>query len=149
MPRVKHGLPGIYNATPLTLTDGDGAALALDSSGNSLDNLATLIAGEDLTNNKLVTEQRYSYGTASADTQIKASAGFIHTVSIGGITGTPTAGLLTIYDNTAESGTVVYKEWVFATVNGHTITLNVSCATGIYVGFDATLANVWVTVAYR
>lgn len=33
MPRNAYGLPGIYNASPITLTDGRGAALALDSSG--------------------------------------------------------------------------------------------------------------------
>lgn len=31
--RSMHGLPGIYNATPLSLTDEDGVALATDSSG--------------------------------------------------------------------------------------------------------------------
>lgn len=91
----------------------------------------------------------YLLGRATADAQIKSSAGFIHTVSIAPLTATPTAGLLTIYNNTAESGTVVYAEWVFATTPGHTVTLDVPCSTGIYVGFDGTLANVQVTVAYR
>lgn len=35
MARTKHGLPGIYNATPITLDDQEGAAVALDSAGNS------------------------------------------------------------------------------------------------------------------
>ena len=91
----------------------------------------------------------YSLGRATADAQIKAGAGFIHTVSIAGLTATPTAGLVTIYDSLTETGTVVYAEWVFATVEGHTILLDVPVATGIYVGFDATLANAQVTVAYR
>lgn len=91
----------------------------------------------------------YVIGRVTADGQIKASAGFIHTVSIAGLTATPTAGLMTIYCNTAESGTVAYAEWVTATVVGHTITLDLPCSTGIYVGYDATLANAQVTVAYR
>lgn len=33
MPRTDHGLPGIYNLSPITLADGNGAALALDSQG--------------------------------------------------------------------------------------------------------------------
>lgn len=33
MTRTSHGLPGIYNSTPLTLSNGDGAALALNASG--------------------------------------------------------------------------------------------------------------------
>jgi len=33
MARVKHGLPGIYNSSAITLDDEEGAALGLDSSG--------------------------------------------------------------------------------------------------------------------
>lgn len=36
MPRTQNGLPGIHNATPLTLPDGAGAALALNASGQLL-----------------------------------------------------------------------------------------------------------------
>ena len=43
----------------------------------------------------------------------------------------------------------VAREWVFATAPGHTVTLDVVCSTGIFVGFDGTLANVAVTVSYR
>lgn len=88
------------------------------------------------------------YSRKTADGQVKASAGFIHTVSIAPTTATPTAGLLSIYDNAAETGTVVFSEWVFATTPGHTITLDVFCDNGIYVSYDATLANVSVTVGY-
>lgn len=97
----------------------------------------------------LVEQGPYLLGRATADAQIKGAAGFIHTVSIAPLTATPTAGLLTIYNSTAESGTVVYAEWIFATTPGHTVTLDIPCGTGIYVGFDGTLANVQVTVSYR
>jgi hypothetical protein len=36
MARDKYGLPGIYNATPITLQDGRGSALATDDSGKLL-----------------------------------------------------------------------------------------------------------------
>lgn len=91
----------------------------------------------------------YSYSRNTADGQVKGSAGFIHTISISPLTATPTAGLLTVYDGTTESGAVVYTEWVSATAVGHTVTLDVPCATGIYVGFDGALTNVAVTVSYR
>ena len=91
----------------------------------------------------------YSYSIASADKQIKATSGFIHTISLSALTATPTAGLLTVYDSLAESGNVVYSEWIFATDVGHTILLDVPVATGIFVGFDGTLANAQVTVSYR
>jgi hypothetical protein len=104
---------------------------------------------EDNTLGKAVVEQRYSYSRKTADGQVKASAGFIHAISIAPLTATPTAGLLSIYDSLTESGTVIYSEWIFATDVGRTIILDVECLTGIYVGFDATLANVGVTLAYR
>ena len=88
-----------------------------------------------------------SYKTA--DGAVKSSAGFIHTITIAPLTATPTAGKITVYNNTAESGTVVYGEWVFATDVGHTVVLDAYCDTGIYVGFDGTAANIGVTVTYR
>ena len=94
-------------------------------------------------------EQRFSYTNQSADGLVKSGSGFLHTITIAGLTATPTAGLLTVYDNTAESGTVIYKEWVFATIVGKTVTINASFGTGLYVGFDASLANVNVTTSWR
>jgi hypothetical protein len=73
----------------------------------------------------------------------------LHTVSISPLTATPTAGLLSIYDSATEAGTVIYSEWVFATTPGHTITLDCDIGAGIYIGFDATLANVAVTVTWQ
>jgi hypothetical protein len=104
---------------------------------------------EDNTYNKAVVEHRYTYGRATADTLMKSGAGLIHTIAIAPLTATPTAGLLTIYDNTAESGSIIYSEWIFATDIGHSILLDTTVGTGIYVGYDATLANVQVSVSYR
>lgn len=100
-------------------------------------------------NRYLYTEQHYLSGQATASTQIAAASGFVHTVTISPLTATPTAGLLTVYDNTTGSGTVLYSEWVFATTVGHTVTLDIPASTGIYVGFDGTLANVRCVVSYR
>jgi hypothetical protein len=97
----------------------------------------------------LVENGPYLRGRVTADGQIKAGAGFIHTISIAGLTATPTAGLLTVYDSLTETGTVIYAEYVFATVVGHTVTLDIPFSTGCYVGFDATLANVQATISYR
>jgi hypothetical protein len=91
----------------------------------------------------------YLYSRKTADGQVKSGSGFLHSISIAGLTGTPTAGLLTIYDSLSEADTIIYSEWVFATVVGHTVVLDVPFSTGLYVGFDGTLANVQVTVSYR
>lgn len=123
---------GKVTATSPSYTADQMAPLSLDASGN-----LRVVSGP------------YLLGRATADAQIKAGAGFIHTISIAGLTATPTAGLLTVYDSLTETGTVVYAEWVFATVVGHTITLDIPVSTGIYVGFDGTLANVQATISYR
>lgn len=104
---------------------------------------------EDNVAGKAVVEHRYSYLQLQAEGQVKAGAGFLHTLTIAPLTATPTAGLLTVYDNPAETGTVIYKEWIFATTPGHTVTINAPFTTGCYVGFDGALANVSVTASYR
>ena len=59
--RTSHGLPGIYNSTPLSLSDGQGAALAVDSAGRlTLD--PTSVAGGASTT------------TSAAPTQVASSA---------------------------------------------------------------------------
>lgn len=85
----------------------------------------------------------------TADTAVVTGQGQLHTVTIGPNTASVTAGLVTVYDKTAESGTVLYQEWVVAGVVGHSITLDVNYYTGLYVGFDSTLANAVVTVTYQ
>jgi hypothetical protein len=85
---------------------------------------------------------------ATADALVKTGGGKLHTISIAPTTATPTAGLLSIYDNTAESGTVIYSEWVFATTPGHTIILDCDVYTGIYVGYN-TVTNVSCTVTHQ
>lgn len=84
----------------------------------------------------------------TADTAVITGKGKLHTVSIGPGTASVTAGLVTVYDNTAESGTILYKEWVTTGVVGHTITLDCDFYTGLYVGYDGTLANAVATVTY-
>lgn len=90
----------------------------------------------------------FEFSRKTADGQVIARMATLHTISIAPTTATPTAGLLTVYDSTAESGTAVYSEWVFATTPGHTVIIDAVCRNGIYVGFDGTLANVSCTVTY-
>lgn len=96
-----------------------------------------------------VEEGPFTITRATADLQIKASAGFVHTINIGAITATPTAGLLTIYDSLTEAGTVLFAGWIFATQNPVSVLLDARFATGLFVGYDATLTNVSVSVSFR
>lgn len=147
------GVASLYlrKDTPATLTpaDGDYTRAMVDSMGIQWMREYYAPVYEDNTNGKAVVEHRYTPFSVTADTLIKTGAGLLHVVSISPTTATPTAGLVTIYDNTAESGTVLYSEWVFATDVGHTITIDASFGTGLYVGFDGTLANVRISGSYR
>lgn len=141
---------GKYNATPPTFTDGQRGDLQLDVNGNVKATLATAIAGEDLTNNVLKVEHQYSYSAvAVVDTQVKSGAGFLHTVTISCNDAAPTAGSLIIYDNTAESGTIVFNH-TFTTTPfvPFSVTLDYIMATGIYVGMTTT-GDVNFSVSYR
>jgi hypothetical protein len=104
---------------------------------------------EDNTAGKAVVEHRYSFSRRTTEGQVAPAGGLIHTVAIAPLTATPTAGLLTVYDSLTETGTVLYSEWIFATTPGHCITLDATTSNGIYVGFDATLANISVSTTYR
>lgn len=112
---------------------------------------ATLMAGEDQTNNVLRVEGQFSYNSyKAADTQIKASAGFVHTVVCAGTDAAATAGTIILYDNTAESGTKIWQLDVAAVAMNtpFTVVLDAVAATGLYLGFTTT-ADVACTVTYR
>lgn len=108
------------------------------------------LAGEDLTNDVMKVEGRFSTsGALTTDTAVKSSAGFVHTVTIAPADILPTAGTIDIYDNTSAAGTKIFSMYVQAAVfYPFTVTLNVACGTGIYVDFTTT-ADVNVFISYR
>jgi hypothetical protein len=150
MPATPQTIPvsAEYRSTATTYADGDVTVLQSDVNGNLKDTLGTLIAGEDLTANVLKVEQRFSYTNVVADAAIKSGAGFLHSVTMTS-DAAATAGTLILYDNTAESGTVIHTftfEAAYAT--SRTIILDVSFATGLYAGFTTT-GDVSTTFSYR
>lgn len=150
---VQHILNLIYDEDLKQLALGlytEAGATVIDDATESVKvTNATLQAGEDLTNDVQKVEQRYSYSRLTADGQVKSGAGFLHTITFAQADAAPTAGSIIVYDNTAESGTVIYSETFTTDVfRGYTITLDVSFSTGCYVGFTTT-ADVGVTVSYR
>lgn len=138
----------IYNTSKPTLTNGQSVMAQCNVNGARDVNEVLAPQYEDNTIGVAKVEQRYSYGRVTADGQIKNGSGFIHSVTFAA-TGTVTAGVITLYDNTAESGTIVWSGTIQVGLNPTTIILNVSVSTGIYVGYDGTIANVATTVAYR
>ncbi len=137
---------GIYQTTPDTLTNNQTGAVGIDANRNMKAVLATLLAGEDLTNNVMKVEQRFSfasYSTAQAATVVKSGTGFLHTVTILG----GTAGAITVWDNTAGSGTTILPAFTPGNVTVPvTITLDVSFATGLTI---TTAAATVIALSYR
>lgn len=98
--------------------------------------------------NAVKTEQRFSYTRVAADAQVKGSAGFLHTINISA-TGIVTAGVITIYDSLTETGTVIWSGNIPTGISPTPLLFDVSFATGLYIGYDGTIANVQVTASYR
>ncbi len=95
------------------------------------------------------TADGFNYSRLTADGQIKAGAGRIHTLTFACGDAAPTAGSIIVYDSLTETGTVIYSETFTTTAfRGYTVTLDVNFSTGCYVGFTTT-ADVGCTVAYR
>ena len=152
--------PGTASATCIlydgsdTLTDEPTNAIVQEtctSTRGTRVSLADLISGEDQTNNVLRVEGQFSYsGNKTADTQVKASAGYVHNLVCIGTDAAATAGTIILYDNTAESGTVVMSWAVQAAAYAQPVVfpLDVVMTTGIYLGFTTT-ADVTCTVSYR
>lgn len=142
-------LTGLANAAVPTWTEGNEVLASMDLSGNQRTTLGTLIAGEDLTNNKLVVEQRNSYlniAAGQATTVVKSGAGFLHSITFNSAaTATNTT---TVYDNTAASGTVIAIPAATTATVPTTLTYDVSFATGLTI-ITATANGSNMTVSYR
>lgn len=151
MARSIYGYTGVYNATPLTLTDGEGAALALDVNGYGKVTQATTLAGEDITADVLKVEERYtSSGVLVADALIKSGVGFVHTVTVAQADAAPTAGTITVLDSTvAAAGTQLFS-WNLTTAVfiPFTVVLDVTFTLGLFLDVTTT-ADVNVFLSYR
>lgn len=86
----------------------------------------------------------HTYKHVTADTQVKGSAGKLHTVTVNECS---VAGTLTLYDNTAESGTIIAAIAIPVTPTPFTLIYDVAFSTGLYAGFDGSLAAD-VTISY-
>jgi hypothetical protein len=136
---------GEYRASSTTYTDGDGTVMQTDINGNVKQTLATAIAGEDLTNDVMKTEQRFSYALysgASITNTVKSGAGFLHLINIGSIS-MPT---ISLYDNTAASGAMI--QTFPASIPVGSYLLDVSFATGLTI-ITTSGVNQNIMVAYR
>jgi hypothetical protein len=111
--------------------------------------MANAMAGEDLITDVVKVEERFTGLIMAADTQVKSSAGFVHSLTFAPNDSAPTAGSFILYDSAAESGTQLFN-MAFTTTYfvPFSVILDVNAATGIYAGFTTT-ADVNVTISYR
>lgn len=138
-----------YNASAPTYADGDVANNQADVNGNLKVREQYAPGYEDNTANVAKVEHRYTFSRATADAQVKAGAGFLHTLTFACSDAAPTAGSITVYDSLTETGTVIYSETFDTTAfRGYTVTIDSSFGTGLYIGFTTT-ADVAVTASYR
>lgn len=96
----------IYNAVPTVRTEAQGGPLQADVNGNLLSSMGTKVAGEDLTNDVLKVENQMTYLniTTATTTTVKTGTGLFNAITINKNVATAT---ITIYDNTAASGTKI------------------------------------------
>lgn len=97
-----------------------------------------------------ITDFPWEYKHVTADTLVRTGPGVLHSIVVNGLT---TVGDATIYDNTAEAGTVIIGILHLAvatsiSVQPITLLYDVRFTTGLYIGFDATLAAD-LTVTYK
>lgn len=126
----------VASAGTIDLRQTDGTKTEIGGVGK----YATVHAESQFTHSAVVT----------ADTQIKASAGYVHNLVCIGADVAATAGTVILYDNTAESGTVVVSWDVQALNYSNPVRFPVDAVmtTGIYLGFTTT-ADVKCYVSYR
>lgn len=143
---VKTG--GVYNTTPPTLTNGQRGDTQMDQQGDTLISLGTKIAGEDLTNDRMLTAPKYNYTNipaGQATTVIKASAGILRSITFhGAATATNTT---VVYDNPSTSGTVIARPAATAVTAPTTVTYDIAFTSGLTI-ITATANGCDMTVAW-
>lgn len=128
-------------------SDGYFWPVEMDATGGIKTSDSSLHAGEDVPTDVTKIEHRYSCtDSLTADTQIKASAGFVHSISFC-CTGIGGNNKISLYDNTAAAGTPKWTAVLTGASNGPlpTVVLDAAFGTGIYLDFDGATGNATVT----
>ena len=129
--------------------DGDAVWAWLDRNGRQVVTLGELIAGEDLTNNRLLVMPNYSYAhiaAGQATTVVKASAGVLHSITFNGAA--TATNVTTVYDNATGAGTVIAIPAATTVTIPVTLTYDVAFANGLTI-ITATANGADMTVAYK
>jgi hypothetical protein len=131
---VKTG--GIYSAGAPIYADGQRVDAHYDINGNQLTNLATKIAGEDLTSDVMKTQRRVASSVISASAQIRPSAAYLCGLFVSSASATPT---IKVWDSTTAAGNVLIDTFTPATGTYYNLP-DVVANTGIYVTISGTVS---------
>lgn len=125
-----------------TTTDGDYQDVKSDSIGAVYGREVYASTAEDNAVGVLKVEERFSYSniTSATTTTVKSGAGFLHCITVN----TTAAGAITVYDNTAGSGTKIGT--LKSSIAENTYYFDVSFGTGLTI---VTAAASDITVSYR
>ncbi len=95
-----------------------------------------------------ILEMGWQYKHVTADNQVKAGPGILHSIVLNGFT---TIGDITLYDSLTETGTVIavlhLNTATSVSIQPMTLEYDLKFQTGLYIGYDAT-AVVDLTVMY-
>lgn len=150
------GGPGSATAAAPTLTEGGAGYFSFDLAGNTRVTLGTCFGGDshcegdDPDSYLRVRTHTTPSARVTADTQIKASSGWVSHMTCAGTDATATAGTIILYNNTAESGTIL-QQWDVLAADYHSIQvfpILAPASTGLYLGFTTT-NDVACTVFYK
>ncbi len=145
------GAKAAASSLGVALSTEDAAKVpALDASGGVPMTLVTRLAGEDIANDVLKVEQRYSYFNQAGTTtgaSVKGSAGFLHSLVIN----TPVVStVITLYDGTSTGGTKIATITLPATLLNDgpiTVLYDVAFSTGLFIVVATGASD--VTMSFR
>jgi len=131
-----------YTSSDPTLASGDTIQSRCDSIGAAYSKEIYASTAEDNAVGVLKVEERFSYSniTSATTTTVKSGSGFLHCITIN----TTAAGTITIYDNTAGSGTKIGT--LKASVAENTYYFDATFGTGLTI---VTAAASDITVSWR
>ena len=92
--------------------------------------------------------ERYNYTRVTADGLVKTGKGHLKRV-IFSANGTVTAGIISISDAITETTPIILSATIQVASPPISVEVGVDFDTGLYVGYDGTIANVATTVVWR
>lgn len=144
--RFRMSFHEIVSKIKLQLANGNFSFIQGDSAGNAKMTLGTTIAGEDVANDVLKAEQRFSAANiASATTsQVKTGTGLLHNITINNA---GTSWEIDIYDGTSSSGTSLGK--IRGATLPNSLRFDTTFSSGLFV--DAVKGSTAgdITISYR